>query len=142
MLERFDSGNALGQVRWWATVGFFAISFSPARAGGWEDMPWWGLLGIYSIILFLVGLPAIGLGFFLRGLMRLRNAMIVLISLFLILPIWVLVTRGLERTWEFVPLLALMLSVLGPLVGLGWYVGIWDTKRHLSRRTLALNNGN
>jgi hypothetical protein len=106
------------------------------------DWPWWFTLYMLFVAGSIFGLPAVGFGFFLQGLMRLRIALLVSVGLFLMLPVLVLIMRGAMRTWQMMPTFLALLAVSVPLVGFGWLIGIWDEKRKAPRKPLVLKNGN
>jgi hypothetical protein len=115
------------------------ILSSPALAagGGWEDMPLHFKIIMVLTFGLLFGLPSIGIGFFLQGFLRFRNAGILLVLAAFALLAWLAAAYGVEKTLRVLPLLTMMSLLFSPLFGLGWYLGVRDAKRRTTRRKLA-----
>jgi hypothetical protein len=115
------------------SIAMLANLSSPAQAAGDTDMP-----VIFDIgMLMLVGLSSVGTGFFLQGLMRLRNALLLIGAGVLFLEAYAVSIRGLSRTIEFTPFFAFLLLLFASLFAAGWYFGKWAAKRQMKRQTHA-----
>jgi hypothetical protein len=122
-----------------AGAAFFAVLATPAFAAG-EGGPWWFLAVSYLGTIAPLILLAVGLGFFLQGFLRLRSAVIALIILSVGFLAWLATSYGLEKTVRGLPLFGVLLALLSPFFGLGWFIAIKDAIRR-SDRKIALNAG-
>jgi hypothetical protein len=93
-----------------------------------------GLVIALSIAL-LLGLPSVGLGYFLQAFLRLRTAVIFLSVAALAFLTLIATSYGLEKTLNGLPAFTLLLLLFAPLFGVGWHLGI-----RAARRTLAQGN--
>jgi hypothetical protein len=116
-------------VRFGGALLLVALSSPAFAAGGWEDMPTWLLAGMYLVFGLLFGLPSIGLGYFLQGLMSLPKAAILLGLITVAVLLGLAAGYGFEKTLTVLPLIALLLSIFSPLFGLGWFLGFRDLRR-------------
>jgi hypothetical protein len=121
----------------------FAVLATPALAAGngFDGVPWWVALAVYGPVIAIPVLLSVGLGFFLQGFLRLRNALISLIVVSVCLLAWLATVYGFEKVAPGVTLLASCLTLVGPFFGLGWFIGIKDAARRSSRGA-TLNTGN
>jgi hypothetical protein len=126
-----------------AGVAVLALLATPALAAGdgFEGGPWWFVALSYGVPLAVTTFLAVGLGFFLQGFFRLRNVLVAMAVLSAVFWAWLATDYGFEKAVSVLPALALILALLGPLFGLGWFIGIRDMIRR-SNRKLALNSGN
>jgi hypothetical protein len=125
-----------------AAIAFLGTLATPAFAAGdgLEGAPWWFVAAIYVPLIAIAGLLAVGFGFFLQGLLRPRNALVVLTILFAGFLGWLAAVYGAEKTLHSLPEFALMLALFSPLLGLGWFIGMKDAGRR-SNQTPALKAG-
>jgi len=123
-----------------AGIAFLALLATPASAAGdaLEGAPWWVVTVAYGIPVVLAAIVAAGLGYFLQGFLRLRNALVSLTIVAAGFLAWLATLYGFERA--AVPLLVLSLALISSFFGLGWLVGVRDATRR-SNRKLALNIG-
>ena len=84
------------------------------------------ILGMFALFF---AFPSVGLGFCLQGLMRLRNATILLTGATLALWLGLGAAYGIEKVQSIYSLFATMLLLFCPLFGLGWHLGTRDAKR-------------
>jgi hypothetical protein len=92
-----------------------SVSSPALAAGGFEQLP-----ALHAIAISLGGalvfvLPSVGLGFFLQGLMRLRNALFLLLSGVLFVAGCTVQECGYARTLELVPKIAFFVSLFALL---------------------------
>ena len=122
-----------------AAIVFLSVLASPAFAAGGEleGATWWIFAATCAIAAFL----AVGLGFVLQGILRLRNALVGLTILFAGFLAWLASDYSVAKTLHSLPELALILALSSPFFGLGWFIGMKDAGRR-SNHTAALNAGN
>ena len=120
-----------------AAVALLAVLVSPAFAAGdgLEGAPWWFAAAIYVPVFGITLLVAIGLGFVLQGLLRLRNALLALTIVFAGFLVGLAIVYGVEKTLNGLPELALMLALFVPVLGLGWFIGMKDAGRRSNQAT-------
>jgi hypothetical protein len=118
-------------------VSMASLSSPALAAGGWDDMPTPFFIAMLLWMTLLCGMPCVGLGFFLQGLMRLRNALILLAFGFLFLTSFGAAAWGLARTLELAPVFAAAFLFFAPLFGAGWFAGIWAANRQMKHRQPA-----
>ena len=92
---------------------------------------------LYTFFALVIGTPTAGLGFFLQGFLRLRNAVLLLLALSVLGFICLVFPRPYERVFDLAIAAATIMLMLSPFFGLGWYLGVRDTKRRVERGTLA-----
>jgi hypothetical protein len=111
---------------------------SPAFAAGGDDMPLVILLPMAVVMLSGFFLASAGLGFFLQGYLRLRNAVLSL-TLGVLSFFWLLtVGYGLEKVIDRgLPLLTGLILVFSLFFALGWYIGTRNLKRRATARKTA-----
>jgi hypothetical protein len=120
------------------TIAALLASLSPpAMAAGDTEWPpfFWIIESVAMFLMFVV--PAVGVGFFLQGFLRARNAVLLVTALALVVPGWCLSSRGLEKTLELVSLFLLLIAFFSALIAFGWYLGIKDQARATARKKLA-----
>jgi hypothetical protein len=118
-----------------------AVLATPAFAAGdaFQGAPWIGAIFTGGMIAFF-GFLALGSGFFLGSLLKLSMALLVVLLVSLVLPIYIYLTLDLGRTIAVATAEALMLLFFSPVMVWGWWLGRKDAARRSSRNT-ALNAG-
>jgi hypothetical protein len=106
-----------------------ALPTPALAAGGIDDASAGFYIMYFAVIALIGGLPAVGFGFFLQGLLRLPNALILLAAATLALFACLAAVYGVEKTFGVIPLFALMVLMFGPFFAWGWNIGIKDARR-------------
>jgi hypothetical protein len=109
----------------------------PALAAGDEPWPLGYSLLMFAVMSLLIGLPTVGLGFFLQGFLRLRTAVVLLVVLAGLGSVLLEPAHSYGRALHLAIYLVATMLILSPLFGLGWYLGVKDTRRRIGRRKLA-----
>jgi hypothetical protein len=125
-----------------AAATFLIVFATPAFAAGdaFEGAPWWVAALFYAGCLAVFALLAAGLGFFLQGLLQLRNAVVLMTVVSIGFLTWLATSYGLEKTVSGLLEFALCLALSSPFFGLGWRTGTRGATRQ-SNRKIALNSG-
>jgi hypothetical protein len=118
------------------TVGMSAIVSVSARAAGVPSEAAAAFLPVFVVLV----LVAAGVGFALGGILKLGSTVVALIALTLSATALVWLTYDAARALDAAAILFVLLVMLSPFIGLGWWLGRKDAERRRARR-LAYENG-
>ena len=114
-----------------------AVLASPAFAAGDSfpaGGPWWVAVVFYGPLIAILSLLAVGSGFFLGGFFRFSMTVLVILVAAFVLPIYVFLTRDLNRAIDVSFAETLMILLISPAIAVGWWLGRKDEARRSSRR--------